>query len=1077
MAGKTNKSVTEVSKNIKIKTSVQFIGRKDENIKIIRDGSLKAIEDLNKIRKYATTIDNTTLEGYDQKKLRDELINVYIDTIHYLMLTPTIVKLTTLSFSELDSIMNEIKIVENDDNELNTKDVFIFMYTFLYVNLSNVDVRIQDFLKSYDNEINNDTTNYKIYLNSKSNYKYIYVKRLMSILNDLILNPNKQDASVEKMKDTMQIYIIDYLYFTKAFHQLVNILESSLNINRLRDVLNKVIRDKIKNNVLTYVKIRNNEKSDYNKRFGVYTDMDDRMMLVNYNDDNDSYYKKNDNGDIDIVKNDKTNEFINVNGNLTVKKYDHTYALGPFTRVFNQQYNNQDIAKNIPEVIDSLKNLKPVFIIGYGASGAGKTSSLIYFNKKKEDGVLVDLCNIMGNNGFINIELKTYEFYQTNALLTVKNPQKQDTLNFTYLNSKFVLDKDYTHNNNHYDRVNLLFKSEGSESDWNFDDKTNTTVFPKNSALGEVIIHFIDRDRFVKATTNNPNSSRSHTLIFINLKSGNKTVNLIVGDFAGVENVFDCDDDIVISKFLNIKSDIDKTEPFYANNQEIENKNEMSKGCELYIKSKDDLYIFNENTPIKNNSEVKDYSFNVVEYNTLQLNIVNQLLSTNVNFKDPALDSVLLNKYISMGDVRFNNGLNILLTIIDVFDSIYKNYINLSVDEREKNKKALTTSKILSVLMEKLYPDDFKKIIFSNPESKSFKLRELVDNKSKIKVDEITKKLVTFFEKNVKPLVLKKEVFIISSNSEKVLTNIIDIIKSFKPEYLEKIRHIIRTLPIIFSEKTCKLNYGRDICKIRKNEGIMINNSLTDIRNLIKQILFEKNKSSIDVSPEFIESCLKSYCTDDSCFVSRDSGLSRSEQDKIKGSLIFNTIANELALSKTCLGNGKSYPCLNLVIGVFCVLNLEKTANNPPPVPYIDINNLRYELNHYNKNSLKKESIFINHCKNLIKRIEYYGDKVNSLIITKEYKTFKDIMDKDLYPSLNENAVISAIINILNEIDKINAASAMGTLQFVDVLAKYNTAEMICTDDNEYNYNPIKTFKESYLFKDVVTGYKLPVTH
>jgi len=1064
MVGKTKISVTEVSKNIKIKTSVQFLGTKDENIKIIHDGSLKAINDLNKIREYES--DNKILESYDDKKLRDELINVYIDTIHYLMLTPTIVKLTTLSFSELESIINEIKIVEKDNDELNTKDVFIFMYKFFYINLSNVDVRITDFLKSYDNEINNDTTNYKIYLNSKSNYKYIYVKRLMNVLNDVMLNPNKEDASVEKIKDTMQIYIIDYLYFIKAFHQLVTILESSLNINKLRDVLNKVIREKIKNNVLTYVKIRNNENSDYNKRFGVYTENDDRMMLVNYNDDNDAYYKINDNGDIEVVKNDKTNEFINVNGNLTVKKYDHIYALGPFTKVFNQQYDNKDIAKNIPEVIDSLKNLKPVFIIGYGASGAGKTSSLIYFNKKKEDGVLVNLCNIMGNKGFINIELKTYEFYQSNTLVTVKNPQKQETLNFTYLNSKFVLDKDYTHSNNHYDRVNLLFKSEGDKSDWNFDDTTNTTVFPKNSALGEVIIHFIDRDRFVKATTNNPNSSRSHTLIFINLKSGSRTVNLIVGDFAGVENAFDCDDDNVISKFLNIKSDIDKNEPFYANNREIENKNEISKGCELYIKSKDDLYNFNENEQIKKVEDVKEYSFNVVEYNNLQLNIVNQLLSTNVNFKQsgPDIDSILLEKYMSLGDVKFNNGLNILLNVIDVFDTIYKNYINVNPNE---SKKAFTTTKILSVLMEKLYPDDFKKIIFSNPDSTSFKLRELVDNKSKIKVDEITKKLVTFFEKNVKPLVIKKDKFIVSSNSEKILTNIIDIIKLFKQEYLQEIRHIIKTLPIIFNEKTCKLNYGRDICKIRKNEGVMINNSLTDIRNLIKQILFEKNKSSIDVSPEFIESCLKSYCTDDSCFVSR------TEDGKIRSSLIFNTIANELTLSNTCLGNGKSYPCLNLVIGVFCVLNLEKTANNPPPVPYIDINNLRYELNHYNKNSLKKDSIFINHCKNLIKRIEYYGDKVNSLVITKEYKTFKDIMDKDLYSSLNENAVISAIINILNEVDKINAASAMGTLQFVDVLAKYNTAEVICTDDNEYNYNPIKTFKESYIFKDIVTSYTL----
>lgn len=1065
MASKANNiSVTEVSKNIKIKNSVQFLGTKDENMKIIREGSIKAIIELNKIREY--TYDSNVLSEYNDKTLRDELINVYIDTIHYLMLTPTIVKLTTLSFSELESIMNEIKIVEKGNEELNNRDVFIFMYKFLYVNLNNIDERLLDFFKTYDDQITNDSTNYKIYLNSKSNYKYIYIKRLVNVLNDVMFNPNKQDVSVEKMKDTMQIYIIDYLYFTKAFYQLVTILESSLNIKKLRDVLNKVIRDKIKNNVLTYVKIRNNEKSDYNKRFGVYTENENRMMLVNYNDDNDPYYIKNDSGEIDIVKNDKTNTFINVSGNLTVKKYDRTYALGPFTRIFSQVYNNNDIANTMPDVIDSLTNLKPVFIIGYGASGAGKTSSLIYFNKKKEDGVLVDLVNIMGNSGYINVELKTYEFYQTNTLVTLKNPQKQNSLNFTYLNSKFVLDKEYIHNNNHYDRVNLLFKSEETV-DWNFDEKNNTTVFPKNSSLGEVIIHFIDRDRFVKATTNNPNSSRSHTLIFINLKSGSKNVNLIVGDFAGVENAFDCDDNNVIEQFLNIKSDINKNDPFYADNEEIENKNIIIKGdCDVYIKSKDDLYVFNENEPIKNINEVKDYTFNTLQYNTLQLNILNQLFKKDINLKQVDVDSILLNQYNSMGDVKFNNGLNVLITVMDIFENIFVNYINLSNEEREKSKKAYTTTKIVSLLIEKLYPDDLKKIIFINPDSKSFKLRELIDNKSKIKVDEITKKLVTFFEQNVKELMMKKDDFIISSNSEKILTNIINIIKTFKQEDIIKIRHILKTLPIIFKEKTCKLNYGKDICKIRKNEGVMINNSLTDIRNLIKRILFEKNKNSIDVSPEFIESCLKSYCTDDSCFISR-------EDDKIRESLIFNTIANELALTNTCIGNGKSYPCLNLIIGVFCVLNLEKTANNPPPVPYIDINNLKYELNYYNKHSLKKDSVFIKHCKNLIKRIEYYGDKVNSLIITKEYKIFKDIIEKDLYTTLNENSVIANIRDILNEVDKINAASAMGTLQFVDILAKYNTAEVICTDDDDYNYNPIKKFKESYILKDIVTDYVL----
>ena len=74
------------------------------------------------------------------------------------------------------------------------------------------------------------------------------------------------------------------------------------------------------------------------------------------------------------------------------------------------------------------------------------------------------------------------------------------------------------------------------------------------------MIHLIDKDRHVKATTNNPNSSRSHSLVFVKLmkKAGGdkeKKGFLIVGDFAGVENVFDCENPSVLNQFMNIKED------------------------------------------------------------------------------------------------------------------------------------------------------------------------------------------------------------------------------------------------------------------------------------------------------------------------------------------------------------------------------------------------------------------------------------------------------------------------------------------------------------------------------------------
>ena len=48
--------------------------------------------------------------------------------------------------------------------------------------------------------------------------------------------------------------------------------------------------------------------------------------------------------------------------------------------------------------------------------------------------------------------------------------------------------------------------------------------FEQYESLAKVIIYLIDTDRHVKATTNNPNSSRSHSLIFVNLNQVNNYI-------------------------------------------------------------------------------------------------------------------------------------------------------------------------------------------------------------------------------------------------------------------------------------------------------------------------------------------------------------------------------------------------------------------------------------------------------------------------------------------------------------------------------------------------------------------------
>ena len=61
------------------------------------------------------------------------------------------------------------------------------------------------------------------------------------------------------------------------------------------------------------------------------------------------------------------------------------------------------------------------------------------------------------------------------------------------------------------------------------------------------------------------------------------------------------------------------------------------------------------------------------------------------------------------------------------------------------------------------------------------------------------------------------------------------------------------------------------------------------------------------------------------------------------------------------------------------------------------------------------------------------------------------------------------IILLLNEIDKMNASSTVGTLQFVDTLSKYNTVDTMCANNNDLNYQPIQKVIKRYNFKDIVS--------
>ena len=275
--------------------------------------------------------------------------------------------------------------------------------------------------------------------------------------------------------------------------------------------------------------------------------------------------------------------------NIIFPRYDHNYMLGKFTKIFQPQMSNGEIAKYMNHVVDQLLLHNPVFILGYGASGAGKTSTLIYFNKgdsDKKEGIVIHIANILAAKGYHSVELCAEEFYDTQTYTlsgdliprsdkptTIKVPANDARIHFKYNNEGgFLLeDSSYNHTNVH------LYRNENKESTNGTDDSENfdkTTPFKTGDPMGQIMIHLVDTDRLVKATTNNVNSSRSHTLVYLTFIKKYDTKNysgtnrveilknkvleedrlqLIIGDFAGVENKFTCGEPSTIQQFHDIK--------------------------------------------------------------------------------------------------------------------------------------------------------------------------------------------------------------------------------------------------------------------------------------------------------------------------------------------------------------------------------------------------------------------------------------------------------------------------------------------------------------------------------------------
>ena len=1121
---------------------------------------------------------NKEQQGGEPEEVMKKFIKLYIGIVEFIIYTPIFYKLTSLTCDTFKKIFNQNiydgTLSGDSKNKLDSTsltELYSVLLAFMYVDMSifNTDELSKNFFIENSNGIMKGyrygelvkQEKYKLY---KSNYYkleniepeqklIVYISEFIKLLSMLLENKSIDDGNniniKFKMYEILLTYIISqYGILENIVNKYIPLFESRDNID-FRNSIDKYIKEANDENIITYLKIRNDEDTNkqYNDRFNIkmnkQPNTEPNKVMIEYMDDNFPYYKKTQDGRYELsdeIKSMSENQNYDKNealGTVDILKYQYKYLFGEFSNIFTPNLSNEDIAEKMDIIKNKIKENKPVFMIGYGASGAGKTSSLIYFKRNNENGILINLCNQLGaSEGYTDIELKCKEFYHTTDVNTVAAPMivnvpaDNGSVKFKYDGKDFRLSEEYKHTTHHQYRM-INKERNGIEKE---------TVFEAGTLIGKVIIHLIDTDRFVKATTNNPNSSRSHTLVFVKLIGKEKSGNIIIGDFAGVENTFACENPNTINAFLNVKRDDGKGIPYYSTEAYkgnpdplgvIENDTQTAgakipEQCISKIEAKDPIYDMNN--PVireswglspdliayysKDNHKKLKMAFDIIrayvgvqpgenetvieeKYNTSINNFKNDLVSltkeTNFDKQKTSINNLFTN--IKTDLLYYNDVFTLPIFFKNVIEkrnnnqivdnNILKNEIIVVIRKYGLSETGTTNgnhknmiNEIQSII-EKHKTEKINKI--NATKSKLDKLNKIIDNI--INNNQPTQQLGGDGKKNnsrgnqvklipkpnpkpsaanvaAKPPVISKSALIQEINSY-----IFKQHGSF-PNLLE----LIKDLEI---ETSCRTGNSNVICENRREEGYFINNSLTKVREVIKKILFEKNKESINITPNFIDICFKNYCPHRRNCFSFDT-FGNQQTPNTTGSVIFDEIYKELQSQKGYQTPQEMYK--NIIISIFCVFNISRGANNPPPTPYLDINKFKsiyYFENMFSGHGFEKnQKEFIAQGERIIKMIsETFKDKVADLqtiksqiernntiynLFVKVINYFKDPLNINQVQQTYNTLYKTYVKELIDMIDNNNAVSAIGTLEFIDQITKFNTIKNTCVANDEKYLQP-----------------------
>ena len=975
-------------------------------------------------------------------------------------------------------------------------------------------IDINDYISSKGNRISDDQ-NIITYLDGKVNLKSqdLIVRELKTIIerdtyhyNNLITNnqsdkmfiytaivilANEEAWFISKNETNAKGYLQLFIQIRKKIEQLVNQFQTVLKSQKgtIRETYEKFINKR--NKVFTFIKERNDDINiGRNPRFKMSTLKDDNKSLK-------MDYINVDGQVSGRTVSDKKNKLIEIM--KKENKKEEQYVLGPFNGVFlaDKRLSNRQIAEQIESpIFEKLFKLNEDFcMIGYGQSGSGKTSTLIYFDKTEEDGIVTELCNL--NQFVANVE--EISMILTNIYLQ-HGSGTEDMSRFKdefYKTAPIKLGKE----DPVFKYGEAIRPGKPPKKMW-FMEEEDQNGLQVVKSIGAYIAKAFDM-REVEPTPNNPNSSRSHVVITLFLKLRNGSVRrLIVCDLAGVENVFACESNTEILKF----------------SEQYKNSNDYGDKGNKPVKL--DRYTCNQaNIQSLNVTESRNYSLLQPELNTLASSHTNAVkaykankgiqtggdgcdidepnakfitgCSTGFLFQDlhngmtstPEWDDLKLKikdlmepfllsyrlTHIAKNYTKATKNKRLMERLNQIYDEIYdkvKTHGYSLYPGVDSGKKTMANGKVVLInqspaldynTLELAVTKSFGSIIKDQAYEESLK-----DPKKKGKVKSVIQ--------NMKVPTLSADQMTIKNKKGKVLWSTTN--SSAYELYLQILCEEYRI-------ETLKYN-----CVLRRNEGFMINKSLYDLRQDVKSIIMSTlqplpDQTGKSYMPIFWDRLVLPYCrnlnTDDEVLLKYYSS-SKPEPTPLGGKILKVMDADNrtfLNQQPTDYLDLESFRSMNF--GIFTVINTtnNERTNNPPNPPYININRLKYyTLVKFNPEILKKEILDI--ALNKMKTYEYY---------TKSNKNFEKYINKLEMNSNLENKSKDVIKNmgiaLIELIETANPSTLIGSLESTLIIQNVTYDELTCTRDekreeilNRFSKIGVTPYQTPNSFKNKYLKYK-----